>query len=48
MKYEINGFDDVFENKNFIQLREVPRFLREADLESWVGLAKLCLSLLCE
>ena len=38
MKYEINGFDDVFENQNFIQLREVCRFLRKAELESWVGL----------
>ena len=38
MKYEINGFDDVFENQNFIQLREVRRFLRKAELESWVGL----------
>ena len=36
MKYEINGFDNVFENKNLIQLRKVSRFLREANLESWV------------
>ena len=36
MKYEINGFDDVFVNKNLIQLRKVPWFLREANLESWV------------
>ena len=33
MKYGINGFDDVFKNKNLIQLRKVPRFLREANLE---------------
>ena len=25
MKYEINGFEDVFENKNLIQLRKVTR-----------------------
>ena len=25
MKYEINGFEDVFENKNLIRLREVTR-----------------------
>ena len=25
MKYEINGFEDVFENKNLIQLRKVAR-----------------------
>ena len=25
MKYEINGFKDVFENKNLIQLRKVTR-----------------------
>ena len=59
MKYGINGFDDVFKNKNLIQLRKVPRFLREANLESWglyglggrgkfsILLTKLCLSLLC-
>ena len=33
MKYGINGFDDVFKNKNLIQLRKVPHFLREANLE---------------
>ena len=33
MKYEISGFDDVFENKNFIQLREVPQFLRK---QTWL------------
>ena len=54
MKYEISGFDDVFENKNFIQLREVPQFLRETTLVVWVRwrqifyIAKLCSSLLCE
>ena len=36
MKYEINGFDNVFENKDLIQLRKVPRFLGEANLESRV------------
>ena len=52
--YEISGFDDVFENKNFIQLREVPQFLRETTLVVWVRwrqifyIAKLCSSLLCE
>ena len=36
MKYEINGFEDVFENKNLIiQLRKVTR-LWEANLESWI------------
>ena len=25
MKYEINGFEDVFENKNLVQLRNVTR-----------------------
>ena len=25
MKYEISGFEDVFENKNLIQLRKVTR-----------------------
>ena len=36
MKYEIDGFDNVFENKDLIQLRKVPRFLRKANLESRV------------
>ena len=37
MKYEIDGFEDVFENKNLIQLRKVTRSrLREANLESWI------------
>ena len=35
-KYEINGFEDVFENKNLEKLRKVAWFLRESNLESWV------------
>ena len=48
MKYEINGFEDVFENKN------LTRSLREANLESWIyGWRKILwykfyLSLLCD
>ena len=34
MKYEINGFDNVFENKNLMQLKQVLRFLRKANLEN--------------
>ena len=37
MKYEINGFEDVFENKNLIQLRKVTRSLKGSKLgESWI------------
>ena len=35
-KYEIHGFEDVFENTNLEKLRKVAWFLREANLESWV------------
>ena len=36
MKYEINGFEDVFKNKNSIHLKKVARSQREANLESWI------------
>ena len=35
-KYEIHGFQDVFENINLEKLRKVVWFLREENLESWV------------
>ena len=35
-KYEIQGFEDVFENINLEKLRKVAWFLREANLKSWV------------
>ena len=34
MKYKINGFDNVFENKTLMQLKQVPRFLTKANLEN--------------
>ena len=58
MKYEINRFEDVFENKNLIQLRKVTRSRVEGskfgELDGFVvggkfyGIAKFYLSLLCD
>ena len=36
VKYEIHGFEGVFENTNLQKLRKVAWFLKEANLESWV------------
>ena len=35
-KYEIPGFQDIFENINLEKLRKVIQFIKEANLESWV------------
>ena len=36
VKYEIHGFEDVFENTNLEKLRKVAWFLKEAHLENRV------------
>ena len=55
MEYEINVFEDVFENKNLIQLRKVTRSRGKQIWRAgfmvggkFYGIAKFYLSLLCD
>ena len=47
MKCEINGFEDVFENKNLMQLRKVT-WSRGKQIWRAGFMAKFYLSLLCD
>ena len=55
MKYEINGFENVFENKNLMQLRKVTQSRGKQIWRAGImvggkfyGIAKFYLSLLCD